>query len=162
MHRRSSRSERTPSSTTPYFNDNYWKHPENQAIQIFDPGVPFGVPFAPSPFRATFHVKAGAVEVTKELPVEYRYVKDIYFGDKRMELNVVPAFSVRITPRAGGDSGARGQAGQTRDSCHGHQRHKGAAKATVRWNCRRVGKPRRRLYPITLSMRMNRSRRDSR
>jgi LmbE family N-acetylglucosaminyl deacetylase len=84
--------------TTPYFNDNYWKHPENQAIQIFDPGVPFGVPFAPTPFRATFHIKAGDVEVSKELPIEYRYVKDIYFGDKRMELNVVPAFSVRISP----------------------------------------------------------------
>lgn len=85
-------------STTPYFSDNYWKHPENQAIQIFAPGVPFGVPFAPSPFRVTFHIKAGNVEVTKELPVEYRYVKDIYFGDKRMELNVVPAFSVRLSP----------------------------------------------------------------
>ncbi len=84
--------------TTPYFHDNYWKHPENQAIQIFDPSVPFGVPFAPSPFRVTFHVKAGSVDVTKELPVEYRYVKDIYFGDKRMELNVVPDFSVRVTP----------------------------------------------------------------
>lgn len=85
-------------ATTPYFSDNYWKHPENQAIQILDPSVPFGVPFAPSPFRVTFHVNAGNVEVTKELPVEYRYVKDIYFGDKRMELNVVPAFSVRVTP----------------------------------------------------------------
>jgi hypothetical protein len=84
--------------TSPYFDDNYWKHPENQAIQIFDPGVPFGVPFAPTPFRARFHIKAGDVEVTKELPVEYRYVKDIYFGDKRMELNVVPAFSVRLSP----------------------------------------------------------------
>ncbi len=84
--------------TTPYFNDNYWKHPENQAIQIFDPSVPFGVPFAPSPFRVTFHVKAGSVDVTKEIPIEYRYVKDIYFGDKRMELNVVPDFSVRVTP----------------------------------------------------------------
>ncbi len=91
-------SPRTPNSTTPYFTDNYWKHPENQAIQIFDPSVPFGVPFAPTPFRVTFHIKAGDVEVTKELPVEYRYVKDIYFGDKRMELNVVPAFSVRVTP----------------------------------------------------------------
>jgi LmbE family N-acetylglucosaminyl deacetylase len=84
--------------TTPYFNDNYWKHGENQAIQVFDPSVPFGVPFAPTPFRVTFHVKAGDVEVARELPVEYRYVKDIYFGDKRMELNVVPAFSVRISP----------------------------------------------------------------
>jgi hypothetical protein len=60
--------------------------------------VPFGVPFAPTPFRVTFHVKAGSVDVTKELPVQFRYVKDIYNGDKRMELNVVPAFSVRVTP----------------------------------------------------------------
>ena len=33
--------------TTPYFTDNYWKHPANHAINIFEPGVPFGVPFAP-------------------------------------------------------------------------------------------------------------------
>ena len=60
--------------------------------------MPFGVPFAPSPFRVKFHVKAGDVEVTRDVPVEYRYVKDIYFGDKRMELNVVPDFSVLISP----------------------------------------------------------------
>jgi hypothetical protein len=84
--------------TAPYFHDDYWKHPSNPAINIFDPGVPFGVPFAPTPFRVTLHVKAGDVEVAKEVPVEFRYVKDLYFGDKRMELNVVPAFSVRVTP----------------------------------------------------------------
>ena len=84
--------------TTPYFNDNYWKHPENQAIQIFASDVEFGVPFAPTPFRVTFHIQAGGVEVTREVPVEFRYVKDIYLGDKRMELNVVPAFSVSVTP----------------------------------------------------------------
>lgn len=84
--------------TTPYFHDNYWKHPENQAIQIFDPGVPFGVPFAPTPFRAVFRVKAGSAEITRSVPVEYRYVKDIFLGDKRMELNVVPALSVSVTP----------------------------------------------------------------
>jgi len=84
--------------TTPYFHDNYWKHPENLAIQIFDRSVPFGLPFAPTPFRVTFHVKAGAAEVTREVPVQFRYVKDVYYGDKRMELNVVPGFSVRVTP----------------------------------------------------------------
>ena len=84
--------------TTPYFHDDYWKHPANQAIQIFDPGVPFGVPFAPTPFHVTFHVKAGGVEVTRDIPVEYRYVKDTYFGEKRMELNVVPQFSVALAP----------------------------------------------------------------
>ena len=84
--------------TSPYFSDNYWKHPANQAINIFEPDVPFGVPFAPTPFRVTFHVKAGDVEVTREVPVQFRYVKDTYYGDKRMELNVVPAFSVGIAP----------------------------------------------------------------
>ncbi len=84
--------------TTPYFSDNYWKHPKNQAIQILDPNVQFGVPFAPTPFRVTFRLKAGETEVTRELPVEFRYIKDPFFGEKRMELNVVPAFSVAISP----------------------------------------------------------------
>ena len=95
--------------TEPYFTDNYWKHPANPARNTFDPGVPFGVPFAPTPFRVTFHVKAGSVDVTKDMPVQFRYVKDLYIGDKRMELNVVPAFSVR------GDAGAR------RDSRRAHR-----------------------------------------
>jgi hypothetical protein len=84
--------------TDPYFHENYWSHPANPARNDYDPGVPFGVPFAPTPFRATLHIRAGSVEVTKALPFEYRYVKDLYFGDKQMELNVVPAFSVRVTP----------------------------------------------------------------
>jgi hypothetical protein len=84
--------------TEPYFKENYWSHPSNPARNDYDSGVPFGVPFAPTPFRATVHLKAGTVEVTKNLPFEYRYVKDLYFGDKQMELNVVPAFSVRVTP----------------------------------------------------------------
>ena len=97
--------------TSPYFTDNYWKHPENQAIQIFDPGVEFGDPFAPTPFRVAFIVRAGSVEVRKEVPVEFRYIKDIYLGDKRMELNVVPAFSANVTPSlavvpASGDAAA--------------------------------------------------------
>ncbi len=84
--------------TEPYFHDNYWKHPENLARDEFDPGVPFGIAFAPSPFHVTYHVKAGTVDVTKDVPIQYRYTKDIYLGDKRMELTVVPAFSVKLTP----------------------------------------------------------------
>ena len=84
--------------TTPYFHDEYWKHPASHAIQIFDPGVPFGVPFAPTLFRVVFHIRAGNVDLTREVPVEFRYVKDAFTGDKRMELNVVPEFSVRVTP----------------------------------------------------------------
>jgi len=84
--------------TDPYFSDTYWAHPSGPARNTFDPAVPFGVPFAPTPFRAVFTVHAGSVDVTRDLPIEFRYVKDLYFGDKRMELNVVPAFSVRMTP----------------------------------------------------------------
>jgi LmbE family N-acetylglucosaminyl deacetylase len=119
--------------TTPYFNDRYWKHPENQAIQIFDPSVPFGVPFAPSPFRVTFHIKAGSVDVTKEFPVEYRYMKDIYFGDKRMELNVVPDFSVRLTPTLAVIPAAAATPKAAEREIHVSVTNgtKGAAKATV-------------------------------
>jgi hypothetical protein len=84
--------------TEPYFTETYWKHPEQPARNRFDPSVPFGVPFAPTPFRVAFHVRAGSVDLTKDVPVVYREVKDLYFGDKRMELSVVPAFSVRMTP----------------------------------------------------------------
>jgi len=84
--------------TEPYFTDNYWKNPKNPARYDFDPSVPFGVPFAPTPFRATFKIKADGLEVTRDQPVEFRYVEDVFFGDKRMELNVVPAYSVKVTP----------------------------------------------------------------
>jgi hypothetical protein len=118
-------------ATTPYFHDNYWKHPEEHAIQVFDPGVPFGAPFAPTPFRATFHIRAGSVDVTREVPVQFRYIKDVFAGDKRMELNVVPALSVRVTPglvvvpTAGG-------AVQRTISVSVTSGAKGAARATVR------------------------------
>ena len=84
--------------TEPYFQDHYWKSPKNLAAYPMNTDVPFGVPFAPTPFRVMVTVRAGSVDVTRDVPVEYRYVKDIYFGDKKMELNVVPAFSVSVTP----------------------------------------------------------------
>jgi hypothetical protein len=119
--------------TTPYFHDNYWKHPSNPAIDIFDPGVPFGVPFAPTPFRVTFHVKLGTVEVTKEVPIEFRYVKDVYLGDKRMELNVVPSFSVRVTPPlAVIPAGAAAPAATREIHVNVTNSTKGASDATVR------------------------------
>src|SRR5262249_4363703 len=58
----------------------------------------FGVPFAPTPFRVRFHIRVGSLELTREVAVEFRYIKDVFTGDKRMELNVVPAFSVAVTP----------------------------------------------------------------
>ncbi len=59
--------------------------------------MPFGAPFRPTPFRVTFHLKAGGADLSENLPIKYRYVEDPFTGEKRMELNVVPAFSVRMT-----------------------------------------------------------------
>ena len=85
--------------TKPYWTDEYWTtRPPKLALDIYEPDVPFGAPFRPSPFRATFTLKAGGVDLVKTLPVQFRTVKDIFLGEKRFELNVVPAFSVKTAP----------------------------------------------------------------
>ena len=118
--------------TTPYFTDDYWSHPANPAINKYARGVPFGVAFAPTPFRVSFHLKAGDVEITRDAPFQYRYVRDIYTGDKRMELNVVPAFSVRITPALAVIPSAAGPKPPTREiHVSVTNSNKGAAQASV-------------------------------
>ena len=85
--------------TQPHWTDRYWTtRPPQLALDIYDPDVPFGAPFRPSPFRAAFTVTVGGVDVPYEQRVEYRYTQDLFIGEKRMELNVVPAFSVKLTP----------------------------------------------------------------
>jgi hypothetical protein len=85
--------------TEPYWTDQYWDtRPPKAALNIFAPDVEFGVPFRPSPFRAAITVKVGNTEVTADLPVQYRYARDVFVGEKRTELDVVPAFSVKTTP----------------------------------------------------------------
>src|SRR6185437_6814384 len=86
------------------------------------------------PFTVTYRVKAGSVDVTDVQPIQFRYVKDIYEGDKRMELNVVPAFSVRMTPGLAVIPAPRGGDARTLDrEIHVTVTNgtKGAAKATV-------------------------------
>jgi LmbE family N-acetylglucosaminyl deacetylase len=76
----------------------YWTPRADAARYDFEPGVPFGVPFRPSPFRATFAmtIAGAAIEVVRT--VEFRY-SDLFAGEKRMELQVVPPFAVQATPR---------------------------------------------------------------
>lgn len=85
--------------TTPYWRDAYWgRTAQGPALNIYDPDAPFGAPFRPTPFRAAFHLDLGGVRITKTLPVQFRYEKGLFTGEKRMELNVVPALSVRTAP----------------------------------------------------------------
>jgi LmbE family N-acetylglucosaminyl deacetylase len=75
----------------------YWTPRTDAARYDFEPGVPFGVPFRPSPFRATLALSIAGADVTIERTIEYRY-SDLFAGEKRMELQVVPPFAVRVSP----------------------------------------------------------------
>jgi LmbE family N-acetylglucosaminyl deacetylase len=75
----------------------YWTPRQDAARYDFDPDVPFGVPFRPTPFRAIFALSIGGTDVTIDRAIEYRY-SDLFAGEKRMELQVVPPFAVRMTP----------------------------------------------------------------
>ena len=76
----------------------HWSHVEGAARYAFDPDVPFGLSFRPTPFRATFDLDLGTTRVSVERPVAYRYADDIFAGEKRMALQVTPRFAVSMTP----------------------------------------------------------------
>jgi LmbE family N-acetylglucosaminyl deacetylase len=75
----------------------YWTLRTDAARYDFDPDVPFGVPFRPSPFHAAFDLAIGGEQVHAERLVEYRY-SDLVAGEKRSELNVSPVFDVTVDP----------------------------------------------------------------
>ncbi|MBI2834989.1 MAG: PIG-L family deacetylase [Acidobacteria bacterium] len=79
--------------TTPY-----WKRLPDAARYEFEPDAPFGSPFRPTPFRVRVDVTLGSVSVPVDLPVQHRYEGNIFSGEKRMELHVVPRFAVRMSP----------------------------------------------------------------
>ncbi len=79
--------------------DVYWQRPENAGRATFDADAPFGLPFRPSPFRARVEMDLAGTRVVRELPVQYRYEGPGLVGEKRMELNVVPAFAVSVSPQ---------------------------------------------------------------
>ena len=65
---------------------------------MFDADVPFGLPFRPTPFTATFAMSVNDTPFTITLPIQARSEGDIFSGEKRAEIHVVPAFAVTTTP----------------------------------------------------------------
>ena len=57
--------------------------PTAGARYIFKPGIPFGVPFAPTPFRAKMVFTIGGEAVSVDLPIEARYSKPTIGGPAR-------------------------------------------------------------------------------
>ncbi len=80
----------------------YWHRAGEAGRYTFDNDAPFGRPFRPTDFyvQATlaFAIPGGTEEVIDGLPIEYRYEGNIFSGEKRTELLVVPPFSVRVSP----------------------------------------------------------------
>jgi LmbE family N-acetylglucosaminyl deacetylase len=76
---------------------HFRRGPEGERY-VFDPDVPFGLPFRPTPFTATFEMTIGGAAVSTTLPVQFRSDAEIFAGEKRQELHVVPKFAVETTP----------------------------------------------------------------
>ena len=77
----------------------HWARLPDAARYRVDADVPFGLPFRPTPFRATFELDFTTGRVAIERPIVYRHGADIFAGEKRMELQVVPRFAVAVTPQ---------------------------------------------------------------
>jgi len=76
----------------------HFRYAKDAARFILDPDVPFGLPFRPTPFTATFTLAVAGVEFPVTVPVQARSGVDLFSGEKRAELHVVPAFTVTTTP----------------------------------------------------------------
>jgi LmbE family N-acetylglucosaminyl deacetylase len=76
----------------------YWKRLPDAARYQFEPDAPFGLPFRPTPFRVQFDLEIGGAAIPVERDVQHRYEGNIFSGEKRMELKVVPRLAVSLTP----------------------------------------------------------------
>jgi hypothetical protein len=76
----------------------YWKRLPTAERYEFEPDVPFGVPFRPSPFRVRLDLDINGSALTVDRVVEYRYEGEVFSGEKRMELHVVPMLAVKAAP----------------------------------------------------------------
>jgi hypothetical protein len=79
----------------------YWHRAGEAGRYTFDADAPFGQPYRPTPFYVQVTLGfAGAAgeEVISGLPIQYRYEGNIFSGEKRSDVLVVPALSVRVSP----------------------------------------------------------------
>ncbi len=76
----------------------HFKYAADAARFDLDPDVAPGLPFRPTPFVATVALTIGGEAVTMPLPVISRSEGNIFSGEKRAELHVVPKFAVSASP----------------------------------------------------------------
>jgi LmbE family N-acetylglucosaminyl deacetylase len=76
----------------------HFRYAPDAARFVVDPDVPAGLPFRPTPFTATFTLNIAGVDIASTLPVEFRSEGNIFSGEKRAEIHVVPKFALSATP----------------------------------------------------------------
>jgi LmbE family N-acetylglucosaminyl deacetylase len=76
----------------------YWHRAGEAGRYTFDEDAPFGLPFRPTPFTARIALEFAGVPAVLELPIVHRYEGTIFSGEKRMELHVVPAITLDVSP----------------------------------------------------------------
>lgn len=76
----------------------HFKYAPDAARFILDPDVPPGLPFRPTPFVATVALNIGGAALEMPVPVAFRSEGNIYSGEKRAEVHVVPKFAVNASP----------------------------------------------------------------
>lgn len=126
----------------------YWHRAGEAGRYTFDAGAPFGLPYRPTPFyvQMTLGFGSDSEEVIAGQPVQYRYEGNIFSGEKRADIFVVPALSVSVSPgvaivplssvsSVAGGGVARGTA--TRPAAAG----RGAAPATTAATASRATRP---------------------
>src|SRR6185369_8301221 len=78
----------------------YWHRQGDLGRYAFDSDAPFGLPYRPTPFSVQIRLPfPGGEAIEADSPVQYRYEGNIFSGEKRTELIVVPALSVRVSPQ---------------------------------------------------------------
>jgi LmbE family N-acetylglucosaminyl deacetylase len=76
----------------------HFRYADDAARFVLDPDVPPGLPFRPTPFTATFDLNVAGADVSVTQPIEWRSEGDIFSGEKRADIHVVPKFAVRVSP----------------------------------------------------------------
>jgi hypothetical protein len=76
----------------------HFRYAPDAARFLVDPDVPFGAPFRPTPFTATFTLRVLGLDVPVTVPVEWRSGGNIFSGEKRAELLVVPPVAAAVSP----------------------------------------------------------------
>jgi LmbE family N-acetylglucosaminyl deacetylase len=109
----------------------YWKRVPDRDYYDFDPSAPFGLPFEPTPFAAKVTLTIGGFDQVVTYPVQFRHEGNVFSGEKRQELLVVPVLAVKL----GADVVAFPGGGVSRDisvTVTNHAKSAGSADVTLR------------------------------